>query len=50
LTERFIQRRAASVAVLGAGVAVIGTGYFFMTSTGVQPYLSSSGVGLHGRW
>ena len=50
LTERFVQRRAASVAVLGAGVAVVGTGYFFMNSTGVQPYLSGSGVGLHGRW
>ena len=51
LTERFVQRRAASVAVLGAGVAVVGTGYFFMKPTSsVQPYFSVLGAGLHGRW
>ena len=51
LTERFVQRRAASVAVLGTGVAVVGAGYFFMKPTsGVQPYFSVLGAGLHGRW
>jgi hypothetical protein len=50
LTDRFVQRRAATMAVLGSGVVVAGAGFFLMEPTSVQPWVSMNGAGLHGRW
>lgn len=53
LTDRFVQRRAATRAVTGVGAALITAGVIWVPAQStrtVQPLLLPTGAGLHGRF